>query len=295
MMEKMGMMLTARIFAIVMFALACVSMWGCSDVDFRWEPGRSGAKVVGFVDDSLVMVGDYRCWSEITDRWNGEYIDIDGCGRERLCVYNYRVQEDGPRWCDSLSSEDMTGIFGGQMTDSVIWGGEVSKSVQLWKIGESPHEIKLKKTTEECSVEFRISSLKQWFEGSFIGRSGESLAANGDTCNYAVLDTMTRTLTYKRLDEGLEWIKECDDVRAWGNEVYCVILDSEGEKSLVLKNKQDTISAPRKFAIGGFWGDMIKLNGNICSIKDDSITCSDVTWRGNELKFYRNDEVVVEY
>ena len=40
---------------------------------------------------------------------------------------------------------------------------------------------------------------------------------------------------------------------------------------------------------------MIKLNGNICSIKDDSITCSDVTWRGNELKFYRNDEVVVEY
>lgn len=284
-----------RLIVAALAALACVSMWGCSDVDFRWEPGRSGAKVVGFVDDSLVMVGDYRCWSEITDRWNGEYIDIDGCGRERLCVYNYRVQEDGPRWCDSLSSEDMTGIFGGQMTDSVIWGGEVSKSVQLWKIGESPHEIKLKKTTEECSVEFRISSLKQWFEGSFIGRSGESLAANGDTCNYAVLDTMTRTLTYKRLDEGLKWIKECDDVRAWGNEVYCVILDSEGEKSLVLKNKQDTISAPRKFAIGGFWGDMIKLNGNICSIKDDSITCSDVTWRGNELKFYRNDEVVVEY
>lgn len=283
------------LFAILALAFACVGMWGCTDVDFKWEESRSGAKVVGFVDDSLVMVGDYRCWSEITDRWNGEYIDLDGCGRERLCVYNYRVQEDGPRWCDSLSSEDMTGIFGGQMADSVIWGGEVSKSVQLWKLGERPHEIKLTKKSEGCSVEFRISSLKQWLDGTFIGRSGESLAADADTCNYAVLDTVARTLTYKRLDEGLEWIKECDDVRAWGNEVYCVILDSEGEKSLVLKNKQDSISAPRKFAIGGFWGDMIKLNGNICSIKDDSITCSDVTWRGNELKFYRDDEVVVEY
>lgn len=283
-----------RLLAVLTLAFVCICMWGCSDVDFRWEPGRSGAKVVGFVDDSLVMVGDYRCWSEITDRWNGEYIDLDGCGRERLCVYNYRVQEDGPRWCDSLSSEDMTGIFGGQMADSVIWGGEVSKSVQLWKLGERPHEIKLTKKSEGCSVEFRISSLKQWLDGTFIGRSGESLAADADTCNYAVLDTVARTLTYKRLDEGLEWIKECDDVRAWGNEVYCVILDSEGEKSLVLKNKQDSISAPRKFAIGGFWGDMIKLNGNICSIKDDSITCSDVTWRGNELKFYKDDEVVVD-
>lgn len=219
--------------------LVCVSMWGCGDdVTFKWDKFRSGAKIVGFVDDTLVMVGDYRCWSEITDRWNGEYIDIDGCGRERLCVYNYRVQEDGPRWCDSLSSEDVTGIFGGQMTDSVIWGGEVSKSVQLWKIGERPHEIKLKKTTEECSVEFRISSLKQWFEGSFIGRSGESLAANGDTCNYAVLDTLSRTLIYKRLDKDLEWIKMCDDVKEWGGNIVCLKKRNVESLSLLVNNKR---------------------------------------------------------
>ena len=199
-----------------------------------------------------------------------------------------------PRWCDSLSSKKMTGIFAGQMTDSVIWGGEVSKSVQLWKIGERPHEIKLTKESDGCSVEFRISSLKQWLDGTFIGRSGESLTATGDTCNYAVLDTVAGTLTYMRLDEDLEWIKECDDVRAWGNDVYCVILDDEGENSHVLKNRNDLIPTPRKFAIGGFWGDMIKLSGNICSITDDVITCSDVIWYGNELKFYQNDEVVVD-
>ena len=181
------------------------------------------------------------------------------------------------------------------MTDSVIWGGEVSKSVQLWKIGERPHEIKLTKESDGCSVEFRISSLKPWLDGTFIGRSGESLAANGDTCNYAVLDTVAGTLTYKRLDKDLGWIKKCDDVRAWGEDVYCVILDDEGENSLVLKNGNDTIPTPRKFAIGGFWGNMIKMNGNICLFNDDKISCSDVTWRGNEIKFYQGDEVLVEY
>ena len=291
---KMNLLKSEKLLAVMMTAFACICMWGCTDVDFRWDESRGREKVVGFVDDSLVIVGDSRCWLEIRDSWIMASEESSGCGRERLCVYNYRVQEDGPRWCDSLSSKKMTGIFAGQMTDSVIWGGEVSKSVQLWKIGEKPHEIKLDKSTEGCSVEFRISSLKQWFDGTFIGRSGESLAADGDTCNYAVLDTLLRTLTYKRLDKDLEWIKECDDVRAWGNDVYCVILDDEGENSHILKNRNDLIPAPRKFAIGGFWGDMIKLSGNICSITDDVITCSDVIWYGNELKFYQNDEVVVD-
>ena len=251
----------ARLLAVAITAFACMGMWGCSDVDFRWEPGRSGAKVVGFVDDSLVMVGDYRCWSEITDRWNGEYIDLDGCGRERLCVYNYRVQEDGPRWCDSLSSEDMTGIFGGQMADSVIWGGEVSKSVQLWKIGERPHEIKLTKKSEKCSAEFRISSLKQWLDGTFIGRSGESLAADGDTCNYAVLDTVAGTLTYKRLDKDLEWIKACDDVRAWGDDVFCMSWNDWHREGVLKKNQRDSLSVSFEFGMGGSWGTIIELGG----------------------------------
>ena len=281
--------------AILAFAFACVGMWGCTDVDFHWSDNRSKAKIIGFVDDSLVMVGDYRYWSEITDEWNGGYSEIEGFGHERLCVYNYRVQEDGPRWCDSLENETETGAFMGQMTDSVIWGSGLPNLLKLWKIGENQHEIKLVKRLDGCLGEFRITSVKQWIGGNFIVQGEGTLIAKGDSCQYAVLDTIQKIITYKRLDVDLEWIKQCDDVRAWGNEVYCVFLDNEGEKSLVLKNKQDTISAPRKFAIGGFWGDMIKLNGNICSIKDDSITCSDVTWRGNELKFYRNDEVLVEY
>ena len=275
--------------------LACICMWGCTDVDFRWDESRGREKVVGFVDDSLVIIGDSRCWLEIRDSWIMASEESSGCGRERLCVYNYRVQEDGPRWCDSLPDKKMTGIFGGQMTDSVIWGGEVSKSVQLWKIGEKSHEIKIDKSIEGCSVEFRISSLKQWFDGTFIGRSGESLAADGDTCNYAVLDTVARTLTYKRLDKELAWIKTCDDVRAWGDDLYCLLLDEKEGNSVVLKNANDSIFAPmEKIYEGHFSGNMIELGVRICSLITDEIMCSDVKWTGNrELEFYRNDGTVI--
>ena len=225
------------------------------------------------------------------------YWDVVESGHERLCVYNYRMQEDGPRWCDTLGEYNMTNAFRGQMTDSIVWGGDMPNSIRLWKVGETQHQIKLKKIIEGCSGEFGIASVKQWLDGKFIARSDNSLNASDYGCQYAVLDTIAGTLTFKRLSDDLEWIKECDDVRAWDNDVYCVILDDEGEISFVLKNENDTIPAPRKFAIGGFWGDMIKLGGSICDINNDKITCSDVTWYGNGdgLKFYQNDELVVEY
>ena len=283
-----------RLICVAIGVLACVCMWGCSEDKFQWEH-FGGAEVVGFVNDSLVMVGDFQNWVESHEGVFEPYWDVTGVGHERLCVYNYRVQEDGPRWCGQLDDKNTTNAFRGQMTDSIVWGGDVPNSIRLWKVGETQHLINLKKITEGCSIEFGIGFVKQWLNGTFIARSDESLNAAGDSCQYAVLDTLARTLTFKRLEKDYEWLKKCDDVRAWGDDVYCVILDDEGENSLVLKNKNDTISVPRKFAIGGFWGNMIKMNGNICLFEDDNISCSDVTWRGNELKFYRNGVVVVKY
>ena len=281
----------------LMLALACVCMWGCSEDRVHWNEGFTGAEIVGFVDDSLVMVGSYQLRTESHEGTFEPYWDVVESGHERLCVYNYRVQEDGPRWCDTLGEYNMTNAFRGQMTDSIVWGGDMPNSIRLWKVGKTQYQIKLKKIIEACSGEFGIASVKQWLDGKFIARSDNSLDASDYGCQYAVLDTVSGTLTFKRLSDDLEWIKECDDVRAWDNDVYCVILDDEGEISFVLKNENDTIPAPRKFAIGGFWGDMIKLGGSICDINNDKITCSDVIWYGNGdgLKFYQNDELVVEY
>ena len=285
----------ARLLAVAITAFACVSMWGCSDqVEFKWSNRRGTPSIAGFIDDSLVVAYDCRGWLETTETWNGGYSDDESCGHDRLLVYNYRVQEDGPRWTDSLTNK-RGGYRWYQLTDSIFWRWE-EKNILLWKIGETAHEMKISRKNEGCSHSSKIERMHQWLDGTFIALGG-SFSAEGDSCQYAVLDTIAGTLTFKRLSDDLEWIKACDDVRAWDDDVYCVILDNEGEKSLILKNKQNTVSAPRKFAIGGFWGDMIKLGGNICDINNDKITCSDVTWYGNDdgLKFYQNDELVVEY
>lgn len=271
--------------------LAYICILGCGDrVEFKWV-GRNNMSIAGFIDDSLVVAYDCRGWLETTETWNGGYSEDESCGHDRLLVFNYRVQEDGPRWSDSLTNKS-GGYRWYQLTDSIFWCWE-EKNVLLWKIGETAHEMRISRKNEGCSQTFEINRMHQWLDGNFIALGG-NLSAVGDSCQYAVLDTVAKTITYKRLNDDLKWIEKCDDVRAWGEDVYCVILDDEGEKSIVLKNEIDTIPTPRKFAIGGFWGDMIKLSGNICRMNEDKIICSDVIWYGNELKFYHNDEVVVE-
>ena len=297
-MKKFG---NVALLAVAMIAFACVCMWGCG-VDDGWGEREfrayDVAKVVGLVDDSLVILADSREWMQETPDYA-----IGGHGHQRIRVFNYRVQEDGPRWTDTLDNfVDECDYVLGQLSDSVVWGGQTSLYTKVWKgplmtfwkIGEKPIVKNISVETERCSQTFFVKNMRSWIEETIIVLSEKSLRYGGDTCQYAVLDTVAGTLTFKRLDENLKWIQKCDDVRAWGDDVYCVILDNEGENSLILKNINDTIPTPRKFAIGGFWGNMIKLSGNICSIHDDEITCSDVIWYGNELKFYENGEVVVD-
>lgn len=280
-------------FAVLAMAFVCIGLFGCSDDEFKWYDGYVGAEVVGFVDDSLVIVGDYQLWKESHEGMFEPYWDVEGSGHERLCVYNYRVQETGPRWCEQLDDEKTTGAFAGQMTDSIIWGRGLPNKLKMWKIGESQHEIKLSKSLEGCSTEFGISSIHQWLDGKFIARGDKSLSSGG--CQYAVLDTVARTITYKRLDENLEWMKMCDDVRAWGEDVYCLIFDKVDGRSVLLKDATDSIFAPmEKLYEGCFSGNMLELGVRICSLINDEIVCSDVKWTGNqELEFYKNDGTVI--
>lgn len=284
-----------RLIVAAITAISSVCMCGCSEDRVRWNEGFSGAEIVGFVDDSLVMVGSYQMRTESHEGIFEPYWDVVESGHERLCVYNYRVQEDGPRWCDTLGEYNMTNAFRGQMTDSIIWGGDMPNSIRLWKIGESQHQIKLKKLTEGCSGEFGITSVKQWLDGKFIARGDKSLNANDYGCQYAVLDTIAGTLTFKRLSNDLEWIKECDDVRAWGDDVYCSAPGEQPLEGRILKNNIDTLSSSLIFSRGVFWGKMIELRANICRLEAKAIIClnPDFTWR-EPLKFYQNDEVVVD-
>ena len=278
---------------LALTALACVSMWGCSDdVTFRWSDGRGSAEIAGFIDDSLAVVTDCREWYEDTETWNGGYYSDVSCGHDRMMVYNYRVQENGPRWSDSLTNKS-NGYHWYQMTDSVFWRWE-GDDILFWKVGEKAHEMKLSRKNDGCSQSFKIERIRQWLDGKFIALGGK-FDADGENCQYAVLDTVEKTLAFKRLDEKLEWIKKCDDVRAWEKDVYCLVLNKENGNSFVLKNEVDSIFAPmEKLFEGHFSGNMMELGVRICSLIKDEIECSDVKWTGNrELEFYQNDGTVI--
>lgn len=285
----------ARLLAVAITAFACVCMWGCSDrVEFKWSDGRGSPLIAGFIDDSLVVAYDCREWLETTETWSiGDgYSEESSCGHDRLLVYNYQVQEDGPRWTDSLTNK-RGGYRWYQLTDSIFWRWE-EKNILLWKIGETAHEMKISRKNEGCSHSSKIERIHQWLDGTFIAL-GENLSAGEDSCQYAVLDTISGTLTYKRLDKNLEWIKVCDDVRAWDDDVYCLLLDEKDGNSFVLKNEKDSIFAPmEKLFDGRFCGNMMELGVRVCSLTKDEIMCSDVKWTGNrELEFYRNDGTVI--
>ena len=280
-----------RLMVVVITAFTCVCMWGCSDqVEFKWSDSRGTPSIAGFIDDSLVVAYDCRGWLETTETWNGGYNDDESCGHDRLLVYNYRVQEDGPRWTDSLTNK-RGGYHWYQLTDSVFWRWE-EKNMLLWKIGETAHEMKLSRKNEGCSYSSKIERMHQWLDGTFIALGG-NLSAGEDSCQYAVLDTIEKTLTYKRLDKNLEWIKVCDDVRAWDDDVYCFMPGEHAFEAVLLRNRIDTIDVPVKFTVGDFWGNVLHPNADLCNLVDGVVICSGAIWRGG-LSFYQNEEIVVD-
>jgi len=264
-----------RLQVVAMAALACLVMWGCSDeVTFRWSDGRGSAEIAGFIDDSLAVVTDCREWYEDTETWNGGYYSDVSCGHDRMMVYNYRVQENGPRWSDSLTNKS-NGYHWYQMTDSVFWRWE-GDNILLWKVGEKAHEIRLSRKNEGCTQSFKIDRIRQRLDGKFIALGGK-LNADGENCQYAVLDTAAKIIVYKRLDKNLEWIKECDDVRAWGEDVYCLALNRTSYDTYLIVNDsvKDTMMRDEfklgNYAMVFFMGNYITLQRTLCKYENNDV------------------------
>ena len=306
MVKNLNKLCLEKLLAFATIALSCVSMCGCSDdVTMRWSEERSLRSVVGFVNDSLVIVGDYHYWTEEVDPFWGTSYDREGYAHPGLSLYNYRVQLDGPVWFDSLdnSRDDDFNYIRGQLSDSVIWGGDPKSDVSFWKIGEKPHKMKIKKLFDGCSIDVPYTmKLKPWLDGKILvmGNSrnphikGFNLDSLGhEYCQYAVLDTIQKTLTYKRLDDDLRWIRKCDDVRAWGDDVYCFMSGKRAFEAVLLRNGKDTMDVPIKFTIGDFWGDVLRPNAYLCNLIGDEVVCSGIEWRGG-LFFYKEEKVIVD-
>lgn len=275
----------AKMLVIAFAVLACVGMWGCG---YEWGEIEfldtyNEASVVGFIDDSLVIVYDNRSWTQET----GDYA-IGGVGHQRLRIFNYRVQENGPRWIDSLDNLiDDFDYVKGQLSDSVIWGGDPNSTISFWKIGKKPYQMSVTKKYEGCSIDsLYFVKMRTWIDGKFLmlgehsapsinGLKMDSLGA--DYCQYAVLDTNARTITYKRLDKELAWLRYCDDVRAWSKDVYCLLLDKNEFNAYLLVNSEIRDSMAKdsfqlnRLAETSFIGNYLNINQKLCSVKDERI------------------------
>ena len=239
---------------------------------------KGNAKVVGFIDDSLVIVYDFQYWNQ--DLADGT--QITGTGKQRLRVFNYRIQEDGPRWADTLGN--MTEVYDyvkGQLSDSVIWGGNGRNTFSFWKLGEEPVAYGVRVNKEGCDVDYSVRALRPWLNGNIIALGEETINADGNSCQYAILDTTARTITYKRLDKDLEWIKQCDDVRALKNKIYCLrtMIHTDQIGHLIVNNEDQGLLEINA-AIGPFWGDMLELGNNLCKISDNGLNCLSTRWLG---------------
>jgi len=271
----------ARLLFAALVAAICAGMWGCGDpcddMEYVWT-SQTEKKIVGFVNDTFAIVAHGNRWSYETDcMCSGERF---GLGRWTIGIYNYREQQDGPVFVDSV--DDGFGQYMyvlGQLSDSVVWGGDTdpnllvwknATSFSFWKIGEHPRVIEISQAYEGCSISFPISSLREW-TGNFIFAKG-NLSAGGDSCQYAVLDTIARTLTYKRLDDDLKWIQKCDDVRAWGKDVYCLRYESLSSIIYLKKENEmvDSILVENQGWYSGsfFMGNLMLVDGNVCEYKN---------------------------
>lgn len=267
-----------RLIAAAMVTLMCVGMWGCGDLlredgekEFTGHYIKGNAKVVGFIDDSLVIVYDFQYWNQ--DLANGS--QITGTGKQRLRVFNYRIQEDGPRWADTL--DNMTEVYDyvkGQLSDSVIWGGNGRNSFSFWKLGEVPVVKGVSVGKDGCDVDYGVRALRPWLNGAIIALGEETLNAGGSGCQYAILDTLLNTLTYKRLDADLKWIEKCDDVRAWGKDVYCVALDRNSYDVYLVENGiVQNVMLREEYKLGNyasvsFLGDYLNIYRTLCKYED---------------------------
>ncbi len=302
-----------RRLVIALASLTCLCMWGCGgDVEWSKTFPKSAAQVIGFVDDSLAVVYDYQQWHRDLGSFVQDHGDESGFGHQRLRVFNYRIQEDGPRWSDTLDNDDIEDFnyVKGQLSDSVIWGGDPKSEVSFWKIGSKPRKMKIKKVFDGCSIDVRYTTkLRPWLDGKILvmgnkldpdieGFDLDSLGS--EYCQYAVLDTIQKTATYKRLDDDLRWIKKCDDVRAWGDDVYCLKFDKEERtSSLFMNDSLGHVLENDYFWTAGavlqFQGHILLLERDVCRLENGKIKCfASASSSGISFK-NREDDVYITY
>lgn len=272
MMEKMGKMLTARIFAIVMCALACVSMWGCTNDTFEWK-GRSYPYLAALVNDSLALLYNVREYQECTEGVGPlGYSDcVDGTDNYGLYLVNYR-EKKSVYWGDTIDYA-VNIIRGFYRDSSVLFFKDNDKKFGFWKVGRKPDDAKNIRWNVHCE-EFSESSVTRYRPW----KNGGVLAINAKGCAYAVLDTATGNVDELPLDGEYAWLKECEDVTYLNGYIMCLWKSQYGDNQVKLLRDGllvDSLDLKEYDAyVGEIFDGAVKWNGPLVQIYMSSIRAS---------------------
>jgi len=208
-----------------LLALVVVGLAGCTQTDFNWNGGRTALGIRAIVNDSLALQSSCHGWRKSVEHplSMDDMDDSEGCDHEGLHLINYRSKQAFV-WSDTINE---FAYIGGQLSDSVVFGGDYVTFVSFWKIGQNPVSRNIKSWTGSCSPsvvknnESPDYQIRPWRDGKFLVL-GASTKAGGDTCQYAVLDTSTGTVVQSRFSGDDAWMVDCEDIKYLGGKAACL-------------------------------------------------------------------------
>jgi len=209
--------------------LLCLIFASCSKTSFEWNSTRGTSGIRAIVNDSLALQSSTRGWNKTVHSLLSED-DSKGGDNEGLHLINFRKKSPFI-WSDTL---DYNVDIQGQLSDSVVFGGDLNNEVSFWKIGQKPVTKKIKSWVGGCSpnisknIAFPNYQIRPWRKGTFL-ILGTSIASGSDSCQYAVLDTSTGIIEQSQFSNSDAWISGCEDVNYFSGKTIC--LKSRIEKS----------------------------------------------------------------
>ena len=101
---------------------------------------------------------------------------------------------------------------------------------------------------------------------------------------------------YGVLRSDLKWIKKCDDVRAWGKDVYCLKFDKEERTSSLFVNDNLKYILENDYfwtagAVLQFQGHILLLERDVCQLENGNIKCF-ASASSNGISFKNKDDNV---
>jgi len=261
-------MIRQVIFSMLLVIAGLVS---CSRTEEWWDSERTVGWVVGIVNDSLALRTSHRTFHSQTGGMIFGMVSADASesysvkDNGGLHLVNYRSKQPVV-WADTVNWE--TNLIG-QVTDSMVYGGDLWNEIVLWKIGEKPKKIK-PKWSGDCAFKLRESSLpdfrvRPWRDGKFLLLGNTpTKSIRADTCQYAILDTTTSEAVLNRFNNKEEaWLSECMDIRYSNNQIICLQINESERKQLdIIVNGElsDSKKNNEEVQFTELWGNHIKVH-----------------------------------